>query len=208
MFTLTVNKSLIDNWKEKIVYQSLSLAVCCGVAALLLAMVQFYTTPIIAQRVAEDQNALLSEVLDGQHFLNQVFAKEREIEYNGQRYQIYEAKDQNDEVLFYVVRGEQEGYSGTICFLMGVDTLGIIQGVRVLSHTETPGLGDKIERVKTDWILSFNRRSLKNTPIWAVKKDGGDFDQFSGATITPRSVVKGVHNALLALQQDKESRDE
>lgn len=208
MQTMTIKKSVIDKWKEKISYQSISLATCCGVAAVLLATVQFYTTPIIAQRVAEDQNALLSEVLNGQHFSNQVFSNEREIEYDGHFYQLYEAKDHNDEVLFYVVRGQQEGYSGAIRFLMGVDTLGTIQGVRILSHTETPGLGDKIEKVKTDWVLGFNLRSLQNTPIWAVKKDGGDFDQFSGATITPRSVVKGVHNALLALQQDKESHDE
>ena len=89
--------------------------------------------------------------------------------------------------------------------LVGVNDAGIIQGVRVLSHSETPGLGDNIEIEKSNWILSFNHRSLKNTDKWGVKKDGGDFDQFSGATITPRAVVKGVHNALIAL--DKEMKD-
>ena len=71
-------------------------------------------------------------------------------------------------------------------------------GVRVISHTETPGLGDKIEVTKSTWILSFNGPSLQNLSIeeWAVKKDGGTFDQFSGATITPRAVVNAVYRGL------------
>jgi len=191
--------AVLEKWKETIFYQSVSLAISCGVAAILLAIIQFYTTPIIARRIAEDQDALLFQVLAGQSFANRVFDDEREVEFEGRVYQIFQAKNAQDEVLYYVIRGEQEGYSGVIRFLIGVDTLGAIQGVRVLSHTETPGLGDKIEIEKSQWVLGFNARSLDNTPKWAVKKDGGDFDQFTGATITPRSMVKGVHNALLAL---------
>jgi len=79
------------------------------------------------------------------------------------------------------------GYAGPIALILGLDIQGKILGVRVLAHTETPGLGDRIEIQRDDWILSFNGRSLGNPPAerWAVKKDGGDFDQFSGATITP-----------------------
>jgi electron transport complex protein RnfG len=82
--------------------------------------------------------------------------------------------------------------------MMGIDSSGTILGVRVLSHSETPGLGDRIEAKKDDWIFSFNKLSLNNTPdaMWAVKKDGGRFDQFSGATITPRAVVKAVKSGL------------
>jgi electron transport complex protein RnfG len=91
-----------------------------------------------------------------------------------------------------------EGYSGSIVQLVGIDRDGRITGVRVLQHNETPGLGDKIELRKHRWILSFDNRSLDNTDalLWRVKKDGGDFDQFVGATITPRAVVAAVYRAL------------
>ncbi|WP_457980568.1 electron transport complex subunit RsxG [Ectopseudomonas composti] len=91
-----------------------------------------------------------------------------------------------------------DGYSGAIHLLVGIFADGRLAGVRVLSHKETPGLGDKIELVKSDWILGFAGKSLNNPGEdgWAVKKDRGDFDQFAGATITPRAVVKAVHGAL------------
>jgi len=90
------------------------------------------------------------------------------------------------------------GYSGNIYLLIGVLPDGRISGVRVLKHAETPGLGDKIEVSKASWILEFNSRSLReeNANRWAVKKDNGHFDQFTGATITPRAVVAAVKNAL------------
>ena len=83
---------------------------------------------------------------------------------------------------------------------------GSIAGVRIIQHTETPGLGDKIETKKSDWVYAFNNLSLHNpeTSAWGVKKDGGIFDQFTGATITPRVVVKSIHNALLFFKQNKE----
>ena len=89
--------------------------------------------------------------------------------------------------------------------MMGMDKDGAVLGVRVVAHAETPGLGDKIERGKSDWILSFDGRSLSNTSSerWRVKKDGGDFDQFAGATITPRAVVHGVESGLKFFQRHK-----
>jgi electron transport complex protein RnfG len=81
---------------------------------------------------------------------------------------------------------------------MGVDTQGRLLGARVVKHAETPGLGDKIEPAKSKWILDFDGKSLNDPPAekWAVKKDGGVFDQFAGATITPRAVVKAVKSGL------------
>ncbi len=87
------------------------------------------------------------------------------------------------------------GYNGAIRLLIGMDKAGVLQGVRVLSHQETPGLGDPIEERKSDWIYSFNGKNLDNTRF-AVKKDGGDFAAFTGATITPRAVVGAVKSAL------------
>lgn len=90
------------------------------------------------------------------------------------------------------------GYNGDIVLLVGVAPEGDVLGVRVLSHRETPGLGDPIERSKSDWILSFNGRSLGDPPAadWTVKRAGGAFDQFTGATITPRAVVHAVRRTL------------
>ena len=91
-----------------------------------------------------------------------------------------------------------DGYSGSISRLIGILADGRLAGVRVISHKETPGLGDKIELAKSSWINSFVGTSLQSPDEsgWAVKKDGGQFDQFAGATITPRAVVKAVHKAL------------
>lgn len=91
-----------------------------------------------------------------------------------------------------------DGYSGAIQLLIGIQADGRLAGVRVLNHRETPGLGDKIDLAKSNWIRSFDGRSLSNPAEdgWAVKKDRGAFDQFAGATITPRAVVKAVHKAL------------
>jgi electron transport complex protein RnfG len=99
------------------------------------------------------------------------------------------------------------GYSGDITLLIGVLPDGRLSGVRVLKHKETPGLGDKIELNKNPWILEFNGRSVRedNDPRWAVKKDGGDFDQFTGATITPRAVVGAVKKALMFINEHGES---
>ena len=89
--------------------------------------------------------------------------------------------------------------------IMAIDAQGKVLGVRVLAHQETPGLGDKIEVKKSDWIKSFDGLSLANTPSnkWGVKKDGGMFDQFSGATITPRAVVKSVRKGLEFFRANK-----
>ena len=95
------------------------------------------------------------------------------------------------------------GYSGAITLLVGVNHDQTISGVRVVAHKETPGLGDKIDISKSDWIKNFQHKSLHNPePIaWAVKKDQGDFDQFTGATITPRAVVATVKQVLQWSQQ-------
>jgi len=99
-----------------------------------------------------------------------------------------------------------EGYSGTITLLVGIDAGGTVTGVRVLQHNETPGLGDRIELRKDDWILGFDGRSLENpgTSGWRVRKDGGDFDQFVGATITPRATITAIHDALEFFELNRE----
>jgi len=99
-----------------------------------------------------------------------------------------------------------DGYSGAIHLLIGIHADGRLAGVRVLGHRETPGLGDKIELAKSAWIRSFDGKSLSNPSEdgWAVKKDRGEFDQFAGATITPRAVVKAVHKVLQYFDANQE----
>lgn len=99
-----------------------------------------------------------------------------------------------------------DGYSGKIHLLVGVNMQGTILGVRVTSHRETPGLGDRIETQKSDWIHGFEGRSLGQPPHreWNVKKNGGEFDQFTGATITPRAVVKAVQKALIYFRENRQ----
>lgn len=99
-----------------------------------------------------------------------------------------------------------DGYSGDILLTIAINENNQVTGVRVLQHKETPGLGDKIETRRSDWIKSFDGTSLTSPRAekWAVKRDGGDFDQFTGATITPRAVVKAVKNTLQHHQLNKE----
>ena len=99
-----------------------------------------------------------------------------------------------------------DGYSGNIGMIVGVNIDGSIAGVRVVEHKETPGLGDKVDIKKSDWILSFNNKSLSNPQSagWDVKKNGGDFDQFTGATITPRAVIYQIAKVLDYFSKDSE----
>lgn len=98
-----------------------------------------------------------------------------------------------------------DGYSGIIKLLVGIHSDGRVAGVRVVSHKETPGLGDYIETARSDWVLSFNDKTIQNpsSANWKVKRDGGVFDQFTGATITPRAVVKAVHQSLIYFERNK-----
>lgn len=99
-----------------------------------------------------------------------------------------------------------EGYNGKISMIVGINQHGQLAGVRILSHRETPGLGDKVDINKSDWLLDFDGKSLlQPTPDkWGVKKDGGYFDQLTGATITPRAIVKAVRKALVYFAEHPE----
>ncbi len=111
---------------------------------------------------------------------------------------IFVARSAGTTIAVIIPATAADGYAGDIDIIVGVNADGSIAGVRTLTHKETPGLGDKVDLKKSDWILDFNDRSLQNpTPEqWAVKKDQGVFDQFTGATITPRAVTAAVKRSL------------
>ncbi|WGW01167.1 electron transport complex subunit RsxG [Vibrio sp. YMD68] len=99
-----------------------------------------------------------------------------------------------------------DGYNGAIKLIVGIDQQGNVTGTRVLSHQETPGLGDKIDLRVSDWILGFIGKSVTDTnqDSWKVRKDGGQFDQFTGATITPRAVVGAVKRAVSFVNENRD----
>jgi len=115
---------------------------------------------------------------------------------------IFRARKQGQPVAVVIEAVAPDGYSGNIFLLVAIKHDATLLGVRVGKHKETPGLGDDIEIERSDWINSFVGKSLSNPDVsgWQVKKDGGEFDQFTGATITPRAVVKAVYKALMFYQ--------
>lgn len=120
---------------------------------------------------------------------------------------VYRARKNSEPVAAVLSSVAPDGYSGSINILIAVYTDGRLAGVRVISHKETPGLGDKIDVQRDDWILQFAGLSLESPDKsrWKVKKDGGDFDQFTGATITARAVVNAIKRTLefFEANQDK-----
>jgi electron transport complex protein RnfG len=186
------------SYRKRVGYQAGLLGGFATLAAALLIIGNNSTHEAIAQRQAEDLLESLSQVLpDSLHdngLLDDAIIFE---DANGDPLTIYRAK-KDQRLTGFAYRATAQGYAGEIQLLLGIRPNGELLGVRVLSHSETPGLGDKIEVRKDDWILDFTGRSLGNTAEaeWAVKKDGGQFDQFSGATITPRAVVRAIHESL------------
>jgi electron transport complex protein RnfG len=167
-----------------------------------VALLQQGTAERIAHAEREAQVRALAEILpDGSydnHLLdNRIELNAPELGHRSPQSAYLGFRDGQPSALILPVTAP-DGYSGAIHLLVGIFADGRLAGVRVLGHKETPGLGDKIELAKSDWIRSFEGKSLNDPGEdgWAVKKDRGDFDQFAGATITPRAVVRAVHGAL------------
>ncbi|MFI8610534.1 electron transport complex subunit RsxG [Pseudomonas sp. NPDC077186] len=167
-----------------------------------VALLQQATASRIAAAEREAQVRALGEILPAgsydNHLLdNRIEVNARELGQRSPQSAYLALKDGAPSALILPVTAP-DGYSGAIHLLVGIFADGRLAGVRVLGHKETPGLGDKIELAKSQWIRSFDGKSLSNPGAegWAVKKDRGEFDQFAGATITPRAVVKAVHGAL------------
>lgn len=179
-------------------FQALLLGLFATLAAAILALGNAGTADAIRQRLAEDLQASLRQVVPAGLHDNDLLADVVALPGgDGKPLTVYRARREGvvTAVAFQVVG---QGYGGPITSIIGVASDGELLGVRVLQHLETPGLGDKIEEKKDDWILGFAGLSLGDPPKdkWKVKKDGGRFDQFSGATITPRAVVVAVRQGL------------
>jgi len=197
--------------KRSIGFNSMVLGAFALVTALLLATTYLGTRDRIAQAEREASQRALLEIFPESRHDNDILADT--IDIPGHYWPTLGLKSsaavhvvrQHGKVVGFIVPAvAPDGYSGDIKLIVGVNIDGTIAGVRALAHNETPGLGDKVDLKKSNWVLSFNGKSLilPAPDRWKVKKDKGDFDQFTGATITPRAVVKRVYNTLVYVRDD------
>jgi electron transport complex protein RnfG len=189
----------------------LMLAVFAIVATSLVSFTEINTREKIKENERQALLSALNELVDATRYDNDILLDSLALpavaELSTKEFtQVYRARKGSTPVAAVFTSIAPNGYNGKIKLLVGVYYDGSLAGVRVIRHKETPGLGDKIDLKKADWILAFNGLTLHN-PVeskWNVKKDGGDFDQFTGATITPRAVVSAVKNALVYFKQHRD----
>ena len=187
----------LETLRQRMLYQTLLLGGAALLVSALLGLGNHGTAGLIAERNAGDLRDSLSEVLPARHHDNDLLADTVTVPRDDEPVLAYRGRlEGRVNAVAFAMDGV--GYGGPIRVLLGVDRTGRVLGVRVLSHSETPGLGDGIERAKSDWVLDFDDKRLGNPPPgdWTVQKDGGVFDQFTGATITPRATVAIVRDGL------------
>ena len=180
------------------------------VASAALSISYFLTKTPIEESDARAKRMFLNQVVPSNLYDNNlvkdtISAEPNPLIGNKKNIDIYRAKKNNQVVAVIIETIAPDGYSGEIKTLVGIGQKDKILGVRVITHKETPGLGDYIEVDKSHWIKNFNLKSLDEMgeKEWAVKKDGGDFDYVSGATITSRAVVKSTYKSLLYVKENK-----
>jgi H+/Na+-translocating ferredoxin:NAD+ oxidoreductase subunit G len=167
-----------------------------------------YTFDSTEERIADNQRRALlkslnelvpDDLYDNDIYSDILYVRNAELLGTDEPVPVYRARKNGWPVAAVLAPVAQDGYSGSIRLLVAIRLNGDLAGVRVIQHRETPGLGDGIETERSSWILGFNGKSLLDPQEnrWKVKRDGGNFDQFTGATITPRAVVKAVKEALL-----------
>ncbi len=189
----------------------LMLAIFAIVATSLVAITEDNTRDQIVENEKQTLLAAINALVDSNDYNNDIItdvlilAKTKRLNTREDSI-VYRARKDNQPIAAVFTTIAPNGYNGKIKLLVGVYYDGSLAGVRVISHKETPGLGDKIDLKKADWILQFTGLSLID-PVeskWKVKKDGGQFDQFTGATITPRAVVKAIKNALYFFEKNRD----
>lgn len=188
----------LAEWRGRLAYQPISLSIVALVTSGALVLANQLTRPNILKAEAIDLQNSLAEVLPAGYADNDLLQDSVRLNGDdGKPVIVYRAR-QGGTIKGALFQTSARGYAGDIVVLIAVDVGGTMIGARVTKHQETPGLGDKIEAAKSAWIHAFEGKSLTAPPAdkWAVKKDGGVFDQFAGATITPRAVVKAVKQGM------------
>lgn len=192
-----------DSAARRAVRAAVALAITTVVAVGVVAIVHDRAAPRIeASRIAaqlQQLTAVLGNVAyDNDPLTDTVLVRDPEYLGTGAAVTVHRVRRGGEPVALLLQAVAPDGYSGALRLLVAIDAQGRLIGVRVLEHQETPGLGDFIEERRTNWIRQFDRRSLEAPPParWLVRKDGGDFDQYTGATITSRAVTHAVRDAL------------
>ncbi|MDK9736686.1 electron transport complex subunit RsxG [Vibrio sp. D404a] len=189
----------------------LTLAIFACASTGLVAVTHYLTKDQIKQQEQVQLLSVLNQVIPHEKHDNELFSSctlvESEALGSKQAMPAYIATINGEPSAIAIEAIAPDGYNGAIKVIVGLDIDGTVLGTRVLSHQETPGLGDKIDLRVTDWITSFTGKQVTETnqDKWKVRKDGGDFDQFTGATITPRAVVKAVKNAVVFVNENQQT---
>lgn len=175
---------------------------------LMVSLTYVLTKPVIERQEKLQTFAKVTQVLKTNNFDNNpldncVYLQDANISGIDESLPIYRATKNGEPYALIYQTETKQGYNGQIKLIAAVNNSGAVQGVRTLTHQETPGLGDKIELEKDDWVLTFNDKQVNGLedPHWLVKKDGGDFDQFTGATITPRAVVNQLRTSVVHISE-------
>ncbi|HMB60261.1 MAG TPA: electron transport complex subunit RsxG [Xanthomonadales bacterium] len=191
---------------------ALALGLVAIIGTALLSGVNYFTRPLIEEQERRAVLEQLGQVIAPVRYNNDLHDDQYSFTdttwfSSGQSITVYRARMDTNPVAAVFKLAATEGYNGKINLLIGINLDGSIAGVRVISHKETPGLGDAIEIARSDWVLNFDGKSLESPggTGWAVKRDGGEFDQFTGATITPRAIVKTVKTTLEYFSARKET---
>ncbi|MET1253840.1 electron transport complex subunit RsxG [Aliikangiella maris] len=214
------SNSLHDNSSTKDEKNNTLMQKAIGKNGLILALFALVSTGLIAityqitkDKIAQEIKAALArrlnEIVPANEYDNDAY-HDCTIIMNGsllgqtEPVPLYRMRNNTQNYAVFTTAIAPEGYSGRIHLAIGIYQNGQVAGVRVTEHSETPGLGDRIEIEKSDWIMQYSGKSLQQPEPekWRVKKDGGEFDALTGATITPRAITKAVYNALLFYQEN------
>lgn len=181
------------------------------VTTALISLTFVGTKDKIAQQQRQRLLSVLNEVVPADYYNNTLHQDctvvDAPVLGRNQPHRVYRARMNDKPVALAIQTTAPDGYSGNIRLVVGVTTELTVLGVRAVEHKETPGLGDKIELAISDWILSFTGKTFNanEQSAWQVEKDGGEFDQFTGATITPRAVVDQVRRTLLYVKDHQQA---
>lgn len=175
----------------------------------LVAVTNYLTRDTILQQEQKQLKSILNQVISPQMHDNELYLACTMLKAGPTDLELpaYIATKNNQPSGIAIETIAPDGYNGKIKIIVGIDYSGTVTGTRVLSHKETPGLGDKVDTRISNWIDSFKGKMVtdENLDSWKVKKDGGQFDQFTGATITPRAVVKAVKNSLIFYNENRDT---
>ncbi len=200
-----------DAAPKRSLHAGLVLGMVALVSVACVVLVHEATRERIAAEARARQAAQLEKLLgalphDNDVLADLTYARDRDLLGTASAVPVYRARLGKRPAAIVMAPVAPDGYAGSIDLLVAIGADGHVLGVRVIRHRETPGLGAAIDERKSDWIGRFTGRSIGDPPLerWKVRKDGGDFDQFTGATVTPRAVVRAVAGSLVYFQQHRD----